>query len=413
MTFTTEDGSISERLEVSGDMPGAYFLYFRVICTSRYCICVCSLFSRVGVVGELKGLLEAIFMIPATQQVLVCEGQELGTSGTIASLGIKDNDLVLIVNTGNRSRGAAGSGGRGQVARVPRNGMGAMSGGSGGSGGREWDGMDIQDVFENNTNPEVISRIIRSRENLMKQLQFHNPELAAEMAKDEATALRALRGFMMMQATKGALARQKKGQEEREMRERLERDPNDQEAKMYFDKQSQEAMLEEHRRRTMEEFPESFVRVLMLYIEVEINGTALQAFVDSGAQTSVISARCAERCGLTPYIDGRFAGKVVGVGNGRTLGRVLYTNMTIEGNYFPISLTVMDDSQGLGDKNMEFLLGLDMLKRHQCTIDLVNGRLLFNYQGQQKSTPFLHEKDLPKTKGGTKDFDPNHQEKDN
>ena len=359
------------------------------------------------VVTELKELLSAIFGIPPTQQVFVCGGKELGTSGTINSLGIKDNDLVLIVNTGNRT-GARG-GGRGQAAGVGAS--GGQVGGQVGGQGTDWDRMDLRDVFQQHTNPQTITRIIRSSENLMKQLQFHNPELAAEMAKDEATALRALRLFMMMNTTAATLSSMQKGQVEEKMKERLAKDENDPEAKEYFAKKKQEGVLEEHYKRTLEEFPESFAPVLMLYIQVEINGTALQAFVDSGAQTSVISGRCAERCGLTPYIDGRFAGKVVGVGNGRTLGRVLYTNMTIEGNYFPISLTVMDDSQGLGDKNMEFLLGLDMLKRHQCSIDLVNGRLLFRYQGQQKSTPFLHEKDLPKTKGGTKDFDPNHDVK--
>jgi len=67
----------------------------------------------------------------------------------------------------------------------------------------------------------------------------------------------------------------------------------------------------------------------------------------------------------------------------------------------------MDDSQGLGDKNMEFLLGLDMLKRHRCSIDLAEGKLYFHGSVGRISTPFLHEKDLPVSKGGTKDFNPN------
>lgn len=81
--------------------------------------------------------------------------------------------------------------------------------------------------------------------------------------------------------------------------------------------------------------------------------------------------------------------------------------LNIAGNFFPVSLTVMDDSKGLGDKNMEFLLGLDMLKRHRANIDLVEGVLKFQGANGFVSTPFLHEKDLPQNKGGTKGFDPN------
>ncbi len=49
-----------------------------------------------------------------------------------------------------------------------------------------------------------------------------------------------------------------------------------------------------------------------------------------------------------------------------------------------------------------------MLKRSRCSIDLAQGRLFFNSaDGRQASTPFLHEHDLPVSKGGTKGFDPN------
>ena len=48
----------------------------------------------------------------------------------------------------------------------------------------------------------------------------------------------------------------------------------------------------------LEVFPEGFGSVTMLYVKVEIHGQAITAFVDSGAQMTIMSSSCAERCGL-------------------------------------------------------------------------------------------------------------------
>ena len=67
-------------------------------------------------------------------------------------------------------------------------------------------------------------------------------------------------------------------------------------------------------------------------------------------------------------------------------------------------------STGLGNKNMDCLFGLDMLKRHRCNIDLEKNVLRFaiGHRGagnvEYMEAPFLHEKDLPTSKGGTMDF---------
>lgn len=64
----------------------------------------------------------------------------------------------------------------------------------------------------------------------------------------------------------------------------------------------------------MEEHPEFFGRISMLYIEIGINGNPIQAFVDSGAESTIMSRVCAERCGLMRFIDRRYAGMALGVG---------------------------------------------------------------------------------------------------
>lgn len=103
----------------------------------------------------------------------------------------------------------------------------------------------------------------------------------------------------------------------------------------------------------------------MLYISAKVNGVEIQAFVDSGAQSTIISKGLAEKVGLLRLLDTRFAGTAVGVGTSRILGRVHAADMEILDKKFTCSFTVLEDNK------VDFLFGLDNLKRHQCCIDLV------------------------------------------
>ena len=70
-------------------------------------------------------------------------------------------------------------------------------------------------------------------------------------------------------------------------------------------------------------------------------------------------------------------------------------------------MAVMDSKQGSGNKNMNRLFGLYMLKRHRCCIDLGRNVLKFPMAGYGAGmeADFLHEKDLLVEKGGTLGFD--------
>lgn len=71
-----------------------------------------------------------------------------------------------------------------------------------------------------------------------------------------------------------------------------------------------------------------------------------------------------------------------------------------------ICISLKKDDGGLGNKDMDFILGLDMIKRHRCKIDLFSNNLVFTISsGQYIEAPFLHEKDLDESKGGTVGFD--------
>lgn len=149
--------------------------------------------------------------------------------------------------------------------------------------------------------------------------------------------------------------------------------------------------IEENLESTQEYLPDSFVKVPMIFIDCSINKIPTQAFVDTGAQNTIITKNLAEKVGLAKLIDKRFKGVAIGVGKGGIIGRIHCAPLEVGGFYFPCSLTVIDSDT----LSMELIFGLDNMRKYNCSIDLSTN--LVNFLNGAVKVKFIQEEKVQET----------------
>ncbi len=309
---------------------------------------------------NLKALLEADSDIPADQQQLLHRGRPLNdVKATLASFGVQNDDMLIlrdrrqIANFASASSAFPSSADRGSLGRPSAPASEAQA-------------------------AEQIRQQILSDPRALSMLRINNPQLA-QAAENDPTRffeiIRAQRDSMAANSAAGG------GQGLDDITDEFDID-----AQRRIEENIRQQAVMENLEHAMEYSPESFGRVTMLYVDCKVNGTPVKAFVDSGAQATIMSPECAEKCGIMRLLDTRFAGIARGVGTAKILGRVHSAQLQLgKGLFLPCSFTIMEG------KGVDMLFGLDMLKRYQASIDLGGNVLVIG----EERIRFLDEHELP------------------
>lgn len=125
-----------------------------------------------------------------------------------------------------------------------------------------------------------------------------------------------------------------------------------------------------------------------LQVLCEVNGFAIPAIIDTGAQITIMSASCAKRCRISNLIDSRFAGRAIGVGSSDILGRINDLRLRIGPINFQSRISVLSDS------SVDFLIGMDFLRRFKCDLCLTEGIMKLRVREKYIRIPLLSDKSL-------------------
>ena len=307
-------------------------------------------------VGELKEILEVEFETPRGEMALVHNMVTMADDQPLRAYNLQEGDVVIMTSL--------------QPAPVQQQQQQSRGGGAvEGLPFIDWSTIRLpQDTGAGSSNAptaQVAQPTVDEREEI-RQHFLNTPHELAILKERNAPLAEALASgdkerFYKVLEEQQRLRREKEAERIR----MLNANPLDPRYQQKIAEDIRHTNVQDNMESAIEHIPEMFGQVIMLYIKCTVNGCPVLAFVDSGAQSTIMSQECAERCNIMRLVDQRWAGTAVGVGTQEIVGRVHLCQIQIEGVFLPSSFSI------LKKQPMDMLLGLDMLKRHQVSLVVV------------------------------------------
>jgi len=245
--------------------------------------------------ASFKALCEVETSIPTQQINLVFEGKELvDDTKPLNSFNIKDGEVLLIKLKNGILPNFDFSG-----IQIPQQ-----------TGGNQSNSVMTNPYGGMRLDPVALRNDYLSDPSALAILRHNNPSMAAALEQSQE----AFTAFVEKQ--------QKLKMEEQERLKRVMANPFDEDAQRLIAEEIRKQNVEKNMEAAMEYHPESFGQVSMLFINCKVNGHPVKAFIDSGAQVTIMSKNCAEKCEIMRLMDNRFAGTARGVGVQKISGKI-------------------------------------------------------------------------------------------
>lgn len=296
---------------------------------------------------DLKAILEIEVTMNASQMILLHNMDPMIEEGrSLKDYHVQEGDIIMLRPTSPSHTPSPTHATNGRSAPLSQQSV-ATDSDHGATGGSRTPPQGPIEVDPHH--PDVIRRHLLSHPAELALLRQRNPPLAHALDSGDQQVFRdALECY-----------RRRVAEVERQRIRMLNADPLDPTVQARIAQEIQQRNIQENMETAIEFTPESFGRVVMLYIPIKVNGVLVYALVDSGAASTVMSETCAERCGVMRLVDRRFATVAVGVGTQKVIGKVHLGTVQIGDDMLTTAFQVLQN------QSEDMLLGLDMLRRHQ------------------------------------------------